>query len=556
MTFRTRIVALGGVALFAIGGVAVLGQLRRLDRESLIADTRQLADMIERVHPDPYVNGGGKVAFHRRVQAALAAIPADGMSRNEFYRLLLPVVTGIRDAHTWLRSPYAYNDDAPGGIPLYFGVVDSNLYVVAVPEERYRPLIGALLVSVEGVLYRDLVNRLWTMVSGENEYQLLRNLAYAGILWERSFLTDLLPEWRDQSQVRLTLQHRDGRIVEHTIPIPSELPGPFISPGSRIERPSPGPAGFGYAFLDSARTTALLVVDQMGSYREAFEMWHGLAPADAESEAREVYERVHETRAPDGFDAVIAGLPSATELFRSLVQEMKDAGTRTLLVDVRRNDGGNSAMSAILLYFLYGREVLLRAQFHRTEVRRYSEDYFATHAVEPFERANREQAVPLRRTDYDFSADWYGRLQEDPGAVPQLTAEYEQEVDQMPTFAAEYRSGEYERYYLPEHVMVLSSPRTFSSGYTLMYYLYRAGATIVGTPSAQAGNCFGETLTFELERSGLTGTVSQKRVDYFHNDPEAGRVLRPHHPLTYEALKRYDFDLNAEILLALDIVGR
>jgi hypothetical protein len=265
---------------------------------------------------------------------------------------------------------------------------------------------------------------------------------------------------------------------------------------------------------------------------------------------------VNVTRAPDGVDAVIAGLPSATELFRSLVQEMKDAGTRTLLVDVRRNDGGNSAMSAILLYFLYGREVLLRAQFHRTEVRRYSEDYFATHAVEPFERANRERAVPLRRTDYDFSADWYGRLQEDPGAAPQLAAEYEQEVDQMPTFAAEYRSGEYEGYYLPEHVMVLSSPRTFSSGYTLMYYLYRAGATIVGTPSAQAGNCFGETLTFELERSGFTGTVSQKRVEYFHNDPEAGRVLRPHHPLTYEALKGYDFDLNAEILLALDIVGR
>jgi len=37
-----------------------------LTRESLIADTRQLVHLVETVHPDPYVNVGGKIAFHRR----------------------------------------------------------------------------------------------------------------------------------------------------------------------------------------------------------------------------------------------------------------------------------------------------------------------------------------------------------------------------------------------------------------------------------------------------------------------------------------------------------
>jgi len=106
---------------------------------------------------------------------------------------------------------------------------------------------------------------------------------------------------------------------------------------------------------------------------------------------------------------------------------------------------------------------------------------------------------------------------------------------------------------LPKNLVVLCSPRTFSSGYTLMYYLYRIGAKIVGTPSAQAGNCFGETFSFELRHSGLTGTISQKQFIYFHDDPEMGRVLRPHYPMTYEKLKFYGFDVNAEILLALDI---
>ena len=138
--------------------------------------------------------------------------------------------------------------------------------------------------------------------------------------------------------------------------------------------------------------------------------------------------------------------------------------------------------------------------------------------------------------------------------VDQLKTEFELgEVNKMPTFAAEYRSGNYEGHYVPANVMVLISPHTFSSGYTLMYNLFRAGAKIVGTPSAQAGNCFGEAFSFKLQHSGLTGTISHKQYIQFHDDPEMGRVLRPHFPMTYEKLKFYAFDTNAEILYALDL---
>jgi hypothetical protein len=435
-------------------------------------------------------------------------------------------------------------------------VVGTDLHVLAVPEERYRPLIGAVLVSVEGVPYRELLGRLRSMVSADNEYQLLRNLAYSGILWERPFLTDLLPEWQDHNRVRLVLRDSAGHETEHTVPIPSRIPENLIDPGSRLNRPDPGPAQFTYAFLDPDRTTAWLVIDGMETCREAFEMWRARGSGGVERAARSVYERLHDADPPDELDAVIAGLPSAKETFRSLVQEMRVAGTTTLLVDVRYNGGGNSYMADILLYFLYGRDVLLRAKLLRTEIRRYSEHYFETHSDELFERANRDRAVPLGRTNYDFSTDWHARSRRDSGALAALTAEYERIVEQMPTFAAAYRPGSSERHYPPENVMVLSSPRTFSSGYTLMYYLYRAGATIVGTPSAQAGNCFGETLGFELEHSGLTGTISQKQYIYFHDDPETGRVLRPHHPMTYEVLQSDGFDLNAEVLYARDLIGQ
>ncbi len=82
------------------------------------------------------------------------------------------------------------------------------------------------------------------------------------------------------------------------------------------------------------------------------------------------------------------------------------------------------------------------------------------------------------------------------------------------------------------------------------------GAEIVGTPSAQAANCFGDILNFELPNSGLTFSVSRKTFVLFPDDPEKGKVLKPHHPLTYAKLKELGFDRNAAVLYALEIAGR
>lgn len=73
--------------------------------------------------------------------------------------------------------------------------------------------------------------------------------------------------------------------------------------------------------------------------------------------------------------------------------------------------------------------------------------------------------------------------------------------------------------------------------------------------SAQAGNCFGDTMGFTLKNSGLSGTVSRKYFESFPDDPEKGRILMPDYPLTYEKLAAYGFDRNAEILYALEIFG-
>ena len=56
------------------------GHETHLKREMLIEDVRQLGDILESTHPDPYTHGGGRIAFHRRLHELLNAIPKDGMS--------------------------------------------------------------------------------------------------------------------------------------------------------------------------------------------------------------------------------------------------------------------------------------------------------------------------------------------------------------------------------------------------------------------------------------------------------------------------------------------
>ncbi|MGD8814884.1 MAG: hypothetical protein PVI78_10475, partial [Anaerolineales bacterium] len=104
-------------------------------QELLIEDARQLAEIIEQNHPDPYIRGGGRIAFHRRLQCLLEDIPAEGMTKDEFIRLLRPFIGAIGDSHTDLWTDYEVSQTSPGGVPLlFFDIVEQILYVAGVPQ--------------------------------------------------------------------------------------------------------------------------------------------------------------------------------------------------------------------------------------------------------------------------------------------------------------------------------------------------------------------------------------------------------------------------------------
>ena len=98
----------------------------------------------------------------------------------------------------------------------------------------------------------------------------------------------------------------------------------------------------------------------------------------------------------------------------------------------------------------------------------------------------------IRLGDYDFTNEdaWSRRLRgADPGAATSGLEEYKA----LPTFYQVLESGSL-RPFTPPHVVVLTSARTYSAGFDLAASLYKRGARVVGVPSAQAGNCFIDSL--------------------------------------------------------------
>jgi len=301
--------------------------------------------------------------------------------------------------------------------------------------------------------------------------------------------------------------------------------------------------------------TAHLVIDSMLGYREMYEERYYGGWFTQREYAEDAWRRYYGTEPPSDYGKLAAGLPAATDVFRELVKEMKTAGTKTLLVDLRKNKGGDSSMTEFLIYFLFGKDKIFNLKADLMEIKKYSNYYFERNPNENLDEINEGRTFNLTENDYDFTTDFYTRLKTDPTVLDEIKILYETSIENKLTFKTEYQSENYDGYYCPEKVIVLCSPNTFSSGFSMMQYLYRAGAVLVGTPSGQAANCFGNIIPFTLKYSLLNGYISIKKFTYFHDNPEKGRLLRPDYELTYEKLVSYGFDKNAGVIYALELVN-
>jgi len=524
-------------------------QEAKLRRELLVQDARQLLRAIESAHPDPFTACGGRIPFHRNFQKVLASIPADGATVAEFHRLLLPFVAAVGDGHTAIRPPEG-TSATPSGLPLRFGIVEQALYVRNEISLDGRSLLGARLRSLEGVGFEELLRRQNSLRGIENVYGTMALLGRS--LQSRESLAMILPEWDGGSRLRCGLLLADGSSREFVVPLGGKNPAATALPPSRAHLPANEGTDVSFAFLDEKRETALLSVRDMMAYREGCETWVADGLSEADGFIRAAYERLHGTEPPGDLRDALAGIPSAAETFRDLALAMREAGTRNLIVDLRDNGGGNGYMIRVLLYILFG-EHAMRANDEGYSIVRYSELALQNYGSIDLRRLNEGRAVPLELGDYDFSEEERYEARGEQSVLP--AAEIDAEIAKSPTFKSLCASGCCAGIYQPARILVLSTPLTYSSGFNLMTALRKHGALLVGTPSAQPGNNYGDSLMLRLTTSGIQAFIAYKQIVAFPHDPAAGRLLPVDHPLTYAGLASYGFDPNSELLLALDVIA-
>lgn len=524
-----------------------------LSKQELKEDLLQLANLLVDSHPDPYSAGGGPLAFRHRVQGLLDSIPAEGMTARTFLRLLRPLVASVQDGHTFLRQPETEESQPP--LPrlwLDWDAIEGQLYLSGVYRVQDEPLLGARLQMLEGIPFAELLERISQIWGCDNNSHKLVLLSHAFV--KPLLLTELLGNETLPSQLRLTLLLSDDKELEMVFPLSNKAPGEVIQPASHIVIPDLNAAQMGWSFLDEQHHIACLRATSMWHYREAFEFSQAIGnQAHLDAALEQTVRKAVTEPFPEGNEGRIAAIPSATDLFRDLFSAMRESQSTYLVVDVRHNGGGNSVFGAMLLYFLYGLERLLTAE-SGYQIKRYSPHFFQVNRnLKP-----EDYREALANGGYDFSEEKAWQQRQRQGWSVQDREREEQDLRRlfahMPTFAPIFEQRLWEATWTPQ-ILVLTSADTYSAGFDLAVDLYHQGATLIGVPSAQAANCFIDALWYQLKHSHLEGGVSYKRSLGFPNDPERGKLLRPHYELTYDYLAHQGFDPNAAVRLALEHIA-
>lgn len=521
-----------------------------LSHADAVSDIKELARLLEETHPDPYTRFGGKVAFARRAQEIVARVPQNGASAEWLSSELRPFVAGLGDGHTKLDRAVT---DSPRKLSIEFSVVDGKLYVAKVFREEDRASLGALLVAVNDVSTQRLLGRTAQLRGADNAYTNLRNLAR--FVSSEAALRELLEEKTPAGTITLSLRLPDGKTAA-TRAVFVDKQATSIEPPSSIRVPSLDAADIGWGFLGVDRRIAYVRIASMARYREAFELWRSTGMTRLLGDHLTEVSTAAGAKAGASTDERIAAIPSATETFRALFTAMKTAKTSALIVDLRGNDGGNSLMSDIFGHFIFPLDRWLSAD-GGYEVRRISELYFKNKTEESLAKVRERLGNDFALGDYDFSDEAAWRERKLHGlSAPELAKRRKEHLENMrlsPTFFAALSAGDFAGTASPK-LIVLTDAKTYSAGYDLAVVLFKMGATLVGVPSAQAGNCFIDSLSFRLSKSGLTGTISDKWSVVFPDQPDLGDVLHPRHELRYEDLVSMRFDPNAALIRALALI--
>lgn len=391
-----------------------------LSREQAIFDINALVYGLSEVHPDMF-SVCRQEDFFRAVNSAIQSMP-DSISTMDLFRKAAPIVAMIGDGHTNLTFPF--NDVMTRELkrmPCWVNILSDKTIECCSSLDSIIPR-GAKILSINGVKAEDMLDSMLPYVAGEKEPFKLSRIdgsfaAFRHMLYPaESFDIVYLPK-----------NEKKPKKVTYTATVFDE-----------VERRSPAlPSDNGkpYSFtIDKKRNVAIM-------------------------DFREFRDK------------------SGMETFAdSMFRELRNHNINNLIIDLRMNGGGNSAVGDVLLRYISPVPFI---QMDKALVR-----------ITPLTRKL------MKSKDIDPSFSFY-EMTEDQYKMP-LT---EQE-------------GHYNG-----NVYLLTSNKTFSSAGSFAWAFKECGmGKVIGEETGGMNVCYGDILSYRLPVSRLSCTISYKRFWQFRAD--------------------------------------
>ena len=390
------------------------------------SDLTVLVDTLENAHPNLHFNESA-ASFDGKVKIANAMLPAHATPAAAF-DTLAPLAAGIGDAHTWL-DPYTtdyrtFRDGKGKLFPLELRFQSSKATVIANYEKDLNVPNGARIVSIAGEPIPRFLGRLERFTSGERS---------------------TLKAWRTSEDLR-ALMWLDG--FRAPFPIRVEMPD-----GRIVNKSAKG-----------------CTIDDIHAWDKSSAGYQQLVDYDFRVD-RFTHIGVLTIHTFDRDNA-----RDWDTFLQHTMRTLARSNVRALVIDVRENDGGDTALSDDLL-----------KRFARQPFRDFTEvDIKVSKVVK--DALGHDRYVDIYGDDAWNSTD---------GQVLREAVDYEE-----PLPAARRFSGK---------VYVLIGPGTYSTAAIFADSAKASrSATILGQPSGGLATLYGEAFSFTLPESKIDATVSTK----------------------------------------------
>jgi len=517
---------------------------QKIAKDSLVKDIKQVAKYLNQTHPDPFSAYGNQIEFYREVKRLTDNLPDEGLDTLEFFRYLAPLLSHLGDAHTGLFSPKTkVETNIDYKFPINFSVANDCVFVSEATEE-YQSLIGYKLTKINGLTVDAFINKLKGIKALENPFHEKLEVIY--ILKEYSRIHSFFGDFKLNVSLEFIdlhnkIQTREMEYIDCSINKPN-----FIR--TDIKSIHNDTTMLSWKFANRDKSVAYLQIDKMAT-REALEQFSEDSPI-FKAYAKNLYQKL-KIEMPEGKAEILKNIPSLTEMSFEVLKQMKKNKSEYLVVDLRKNSGGNSICFKPLMYMMYGdrifndttsREIIIKVSELLLKRTNTSLDEYNKSRNSNFEFgdynfwSSKSVSENTEKDIQESKRNYFNRLKEAKTSTYDILAQLKDQP-----------------LYTPK-VILLVSPNTFSAAYDMVYSLLPYNVITVGVTPGQAGNTYMDGISFTLPVSGLKGRISKCKQVYFPYNSVKGKELTPDYVMNWNDFKKYNFDVNAELFYVLDLI--